>query len=296
MIAAPRRNRGSLLDSYCLQLGALVERRHTELALVTAKQQAETAARLAHEAMLQAQDADRAKAKFLANMTHELRTPLNAIIGFSEVIADARFEPSPDQFQYAQYIRDAGLRLLGIVNGVLDLARIDAGKLDLEEELVTLDEVVRAAVGALRTAIDKKGVKIECGKQFPRLLSLDAAKIKQVLVNLVSNAVKFSAPAGRITIKSSQTKTGDIVLAIGDRGSGIPREHLARVLEPFGQIEDHLTRQNEGAGLGLPIARALVGLHGGTLALTSESGVGTTVEVRLPASRISGMTEKASRS
>jgi len=292
MIDAPRRKRGSLLDSYCLQLGALAERRHTELALRAAKQQAETAALLANEAMLQAQEAERAKTKFLANMTHELRTPLNAIIGFSEIIQAAQHQPKGDHPEYASYIYDAGIHLLGIVNGVLDLARIEAGKLDLDEQLVPLDDLIRSSLKTVAPAAEKKPIDIVFGPQAATLLVVDAIKLKQVFVNLLSNAVKFTPAGGRIDIRSSFAGSGELLVKIGDTGLGIPGEYLDRVLEPFGQVEDHLTRQSEGAGLGLPIARALVGLHGGDLVLESEVGTGTTVTVHLPRERLRPLNER----
>ena len=275
----------SLLNDYCLQLGTLLERRHTERTLIEARQQAENAASLAEEAMRQAQEADRAKTKFLANMTHELRTPLNAIIGFSELIRNAPPQRS-DNPTYAKYIFDSGTQLLGILNGVLDLARIEAGRLDLEEQIVSLEEVMRVATLAIEPAATKKSVAVACQMPTDRAVSLDPSKMKQVFVNLLSNAIKFTPPGGWVEIDSEIAPTGELVVAVRDNGCGIPAQHLEKVLEPFGQVEDHLTREAEGAGLGLPIARALVVLHGGLIAITSEVGVGTTVEVRLPAHRV----------
>jgi len=275
----------SLLNDYCLQLGTLLERRHTERTLIEARQQAENAASLAEEAMRQAQEADRAKTKFLANMTHELRTPLNAIIGFSELIRNAPPQGS-DNPTYAKYIFDSGTQLLGILNGVLDLARIEAGRLDLEEQIVSLEEVMRVATLAIEPAATKKSVAVACQMPTDRAVSLDPSKMKQVFVNLLSNAIKFTPPGGWVEIDSEIAPTGELVVAVRDNGCGIPAQHLEKVLEPFGQVEDHLTREAEGAGLGLPIARALVVLHGGLIAITSEVGVGTTVEVRLPAHRV----------
>ncbi|HZT89178.1 MAG TPA: HAMP domain-containing sensor histidine kinase [Stellaceae bacterium] len=285
MIFAPREKRGSLLDGYCLQLGILVERRHTELALVAAKEQAETAARLATEAMFQAQEASRAKTKFLSNMTHELRTPLNAIIGFSDIIKNSQDQAQGGQAEYGKYIHDAGVHLLGIVNGVLELGRIQAGTLKLDEETVPLDEVLRAAVRTVRPSADEKQVEIVYPAKVEELVFVDAGRMKQVFVNLLSNAVKFTDPGGRATIEISHEGT-HLVISVADTGIGIPADHLEKVLEPFGQVEDHLTRQSEGAGLGLPIANALVGLHGGEIVLLSAPGTGTTAQVRLPRSRI----------
>jgi signal transduction histidine kinase len=277
----PRR---SLLEDFSSQLGALLERRYTERALIAAKEQAENAAQLAEDAMRQAQAADRAKSQFLATMTHELRTPLNAIIGFSEIIQAAHH--SGETPAYAKYIHESGTQLLGMLNGVLDLARIEAGKLALDEQDVSLEELLHAASRSMRTLAEEKSVAIMCGMVIERPLSVDPGKMTQVLVNLLANAIKFTPEGGSIEIDSDLTPEGDLSIFVRDTGKGIPREDLDRVLQPFGQVEDHLTRQNGGIGLGLPIAQALVKMHGGEVTLTSEVDIGTTVEVRLPAYRV----------
>jgi len=274
----------SLLDDYCLQLGSLLDRRHTEKALTGARQHAERAARLAEDALRQAQAADRAKTNFLANVTHELRTPLNAIIGFSEIIESA--PATSDQTAYGKYIHEAGTRLLGIVNDVLTLARIEADKLTLDEQDASLDEVLRASVRSVQQDAAKKSVTITHEHEPDHLVHLDPTKMKQAFSHLLSNAVKFNAEDGGVRVSTHREPGGALVVAIRDTGCGIPHEYLDRVLEPFGQVEDHLTRENEGVGLGLPLARALIGLHDGTLTLTSEVGIGTLVEVKLPAERL----------
>jgi two-component system, cell cycle sensor histidine kinase PleC len=283
-----RQKRGSFMNDYCIQIGALAERRSTELALITAKNQAEEAALLANQAMLEAQAADRAKTKFLANMSHELRTPLNAIIGFSEVIQADKAPSKSDHTELATYIHDSGVNLLTIINGVLDLARIEAGQTQLDEQLVPLDEILNLAIKAIRPAAEKKSIEILLGSLPPALIRLDLPKMTRVMVNLLSNAVKFSGTGGRVEVTSAVTSSGDLQISISDTGIGIPSEHLERVFEPLGQIEDYLTRQSEGFGLGLPMARALVKLHNGEIAIRSSLGVGTTVEIRLPARRIEG--------
>ena len=281
---AMRRNHISLLDDYCLQLGSLLDRRHTERALTGARQNAERAARLAEEALQQAQAADRAKTNFLANVTHELRTPLNAIIGFSEIIESGA--AMGDHVAYGKYIHEAGSRLLGIVNDVLTLARIEAGKLDLDEQIVSLDEVLGASIRSLLPQAQAKTVTIKKQPGADHFIILDPSKIKQALTQLLSNAVKFNDEGGSVSVSVATATSGELVVAVRDTGCGIPAEYLDRVLEPFSQVEDHLTRENEGVGLGLPLARAMVGMHGGNLSLTSELGVGTIVEVTLPANRL----------
>jgi len=279
------RGRPSLLNDYCVQLGALLERRHTERALITAKEQAERAATMAEAAMRQAQEADRAKTKFLANMTHELRTPLNAIIGFSELIQNSP-KQTAEHPAYAGYIHESGTHLLGILNGVLDLARIEAGRLVLEQHDVSVAELIDAAAATHKNAAGRKSVTILKSASSRLTAWLDPGKIKRVLDNLLSNAIKFTPEGGTIEIDGGVAASGELVIAVSDNGYGIPADHLDRVLEPFGQVEDHLTRENDGIGLGLPIARALVDLHGGSLRLESQEKIGTTVEVRLPADRV----------
>jgi signal transduction histidine kinase len=282
----------SLLNEYCNQLGALLERRYTERVLIAAKEQAEGAARLAEEAMRQAQAADRGKSQFLATMTHELRTPLNAIIGFSEIIQTAP-RSSGEIPGYAKYIHEAGTQLLVMLNGVLDLARIEAGKLSLTEQDALLDEMLDAAIRPLRKEAEEKSVTIKYGMMVERVLRIDLGKMTQVFGNLLSNAIKFTPPGGRVDIEWDVTADGDLLISIRDTGEGIPPEHLERALKPLDQVEDHLTRQHGGIGLGLPIARALVRMHGGELTLVSKVDVGTTVEIRLPADRVQPLTAAA---
>jgi two-component system cell cycle sensor histidine kinase PleC len=282
----PRQHqRRSLLNEYCGQLGALLERRYTERVLIAAKEQAENAAALAGEAMRQAQAADRAKSQFLASVTHELRTPLNAIIGFSEII-EAAPRQNTEIPAYARYIHESGTQLLLMLNGLLDLSRIEAGKLNLDEQDVALEEVLNAALRPLRDAAEEKALAITCGTVVERLLRVDLGKMTQVLANLLSNAIKFTEEGGKVEIESALLRDGGLSIVVRDTGQGIASEDLIRVLQPFGQLEDHLTRQNGGIGLGLPIAHALVRMHGGNLTLASEIGVGTVVEVHLPPDRV----------
>ena len=276
----------SLLESYCSQLGTMLDRRDPGLALVLAKRQADTSAALANREMARAQASDRAKTKFLANMSHELRTPLNAIIGFSEVIKLDAQQPKERYPEYAKYIHEAAVHLLEVINGILDLARIEAGKVELEEACVSLSALVDLAVTTLRPISEKKLVNLEYrfGAWEP-FIFVDKTKFTQVLFNIISNAVKFSKPGDCVTVYCARDG-GGLVIAVQDTGVGIPREQLQKVLEPFEQVEDHLTRQNEGTGLGLPIAKALIELHGGRLILHSEVAKGTTAELHLPGYRV----------
>lgn len=275
-----------LLEHYCSRLGTLLESQYTGLALLSAKQEADAAAEQAREAMLEAKAADLAKTKFLANMAHELRTPLNAIIGFSEII---KFNGIQKQRypEYAEYIHDAGILLLNIINGLLDLARIQAGKVDLEEQLIGVEELFQSVIRTIGPLAQKKLIEITYKLDHgPIAILVDQTKFRQIMLNLLSNAVKFTETRGGITIDAAVDSRRDLVISIQDTGIGIPPEHLERVLRPFEQVADHLTKENEGSGLGLPIARALMELHGGELLLSSTPGLGTTVVLRLPRERV----------
>ncbi|HTW52970.1 MAG TPA: HAMP domain-containing sensor histidine kinase [Stellaceae bacterium] len=279
------RNNTTLIDDYCLQLGSLLDRRHTERVLTAARHNAEQTAQLAEEAMAQAQAADRAKTNFLANVTHELRTPLNAIIGFSEIIGSGT--AAGDHAAYGKYIHEAGTRLLGMINDVLTLARIEAGKVELDEQVATIGEVIGASIRAVAADATSKSVTIDDDGGTDVLVRLDPNRMKQVFVHLLSNAVKFNREDGSIRVSAALDKPDTLTVRVRDTGCGIPPDHLSRVFEPFSQVEDHLTRENEGVGLGLPLARAMARMHGGDLTLTSEVGVGTVAEVTLPAERLS---------
>jgi signal transduction histidine kinase len=290
MVNAYRGKPEAFLENYCSRLGTLLEARYTGLALLAAKQEADDAAKHANEAMLEAKAADLAKTRFLANMAHELRTPLNAIIGFSEIIKLDAIQSKDRYPQYAEYIHDAGILLLNIINGLLDLARIQAGRVDLDEQIVAVGELIQSAVRTITPIAEKKSIYVDCDlAEASMLICVDQTKFRQIILNLLSNGVKFTEPKGRILIGSGVDGQGDLVISIKDTGVGIPPEHLERVLSPFEQVADHLTKENEGTGLGLPIARALIELHGGNLTLNSDLGIGTTVALRLPHERIHGV-------
>lgn len=242
-----------------------------------------------HQAKTTAESANRTKSIFLANMSHELRTPLNAIIGFSQLIRDrALGEHDPNRYQsYAGHVVDAGEHLLKVVNNVLDLSRIEAGNYKLREEEICIADVVQASLALVRLQAQDKGIHLDDAvpADLPHVLA-DETAMCQILINLLSNALKFTSAGGRVSVSAERDLEGGIVLAVSDTGAGMTYEETVKAMEPFVQIEDPLIKRHEGAGLGLPIAKRLAELFGGALEINSEKSVGTTVRVRLPAGRI----------
>jgi PAS domain S-box-containing protein len=240
------------------------------------------------EAYLRADLASRAKSQFLATMSHELRTPLNAIIGFSEVMKAEMIGPlgAPDYKDYAADIHGSGTFLLAIINELLDLSLIDSGEMKLDESLVQIDKIAESSVSLLRSKAISKGVKLtQAAPCNPPLLRGDARRIKQAVVNLLTNAIKFTPSGGSVEISASWSDDG-MTVTIADTGIGIAEEDLDRVLKPFVQVENWLARKHEGAGLGLAITKSICELHGGTLFLESTLGQGTSARIVLPLDRI----------
>jgi signal transduction histidine kinase len=232
--------------------------------------------------------ANKTKSDFLASMSHELRTPLNAIIGFSEMMVIQTFGPLGD-VHYRDYVRDiheSGKHLLSLINDILDLSRLDAGKAELFEEKLHVADIVSDCLRMVEPQAVAAGVNLatELPANSPRFLA-DERQIKQVLINLLSNAVKFTPAGGRITLTARNRPDG-LVINVTDTGIGIAPENIAKAFETFGQIDSTVARKHKGTGLGLPLARQLVELHGGTLTLESAVGTGTAATIMLPASRI----------
>jgi len=252
----------------------------------TAEEQSQRLAELADKyasEKARAEAANRSKSEFLANMSHELRTPLNAIIGFSEVMTNEFFGPigTPKYIEYANDIRRSGQFLLDVINDILDMSKIEAGRIDLELEQISfsalVDEVMRlvgprAAEGKIEVAHD-----IDVPGQF----LADRRALKQVMINLLSNAVKFTPEGGTVMIAARKSDRG-IAFSIGDTGIGIPQRDIQKLGRPFEQVENQFTKSKGGSGLGLAISRSLVELHNGSLVITSTIGRGTTVTVELP--------------
>ena len=239
-------------------------------------------------ALSAADAANKSKSQFLAAMSHELRTPLNAVIGFAEVLSLEMFGPLGDA-RYRGYARDigaSGKHLLSLINDLLDLSRVDAGELELREEIVDPERLLDDALRMVEPQAGKARVQIrkEYADNLPRML-VDERRIKQVIINIVGNAVKFTPVNGTITVSASANGNG-LLVVVRDTGIGIAKKDIPRALERFHQVDSAVARKHEGAGLGLPVAKELVELHGGYLRLESTVQVGTTVTISLPAHRV----------
>ena len=239
--------------------------------------------------MKETEIANRTKSEFLANMSHELRTPLNAIIGFSEIIKDETFGPvgSTKYRDYADDINESGLHLLALINDILDLSKVESGASELHEENIEVLGVANA-VRKLVVGLARKGkVELELDVSDDiSVLHADERKVKQILLNLLSNSIKFTPEGGKVTLKIWSRSSSGYVFQVIDTGIGIAFEDIPKALAPFKQIDSGLSRRHQGTGLGLPLTKSLVEMHGGYLDLQSEVGVGTTVTVRFPAERI----------
>jgi signal transduction histidine kinase len=252
---------------------AFEELRQNQERLIAAKEEAEVASR--------------AKTEFLANMGHELRTPLNSIIGFSTIIRDGSAGPVSQKYaEYAGAIADSGNHLLAVINGILDLARSDANRLMLAEEEVEIARAVAFSIGTIEEMARRAEIDCHCSipDDLPRFFG-DAAKLRQILINLLSNAVKFTPAGGEVKVSVERDADAGLAFRVADTGIGIPADKLPIALAPFGQVESDFGRGYDGVGLGLPLAKRFVELHGGTMEIESEPGKGTAVTARFPKER-----------
>jgi len=233
-----------------------------------------------------AEEANQAKSEFLANMSHELRTPLNAIIGFSEIMETGMFGPlgASKYHEYCRDIRDSGNYLLDVINDILDMSKIEAGRATLDFQDVDLAQIIADAVRVVSARAAEKRLEVNLEVADAIRLKADRRALKQVALNLLSNAVKFTPEGGRVTVRA-RTAAGVATFAIEDNGIGIPKAALKNLGRPFEQVESQLTKSHKGSGLGLAIAKSLTDLHGGSVRIRSTQGVGTIVLVRLPVER-----------
>jgi two-component system cell cycle sensor histidine kinase PleC len=237
-----------------------------------------------------AEQANVAKSQFLANMSHELRTPLNAIIGFSELIQSQRFGPvgSPRYLDYLKDINRSGHHLLSIINDILDLSKIEAGRAGTkDEEEFNVAAVIDATLRMMRPLAERQKLTLEIASDARglRLLAVERM-VCQILLNLLSNAVKFTPEGGRVAVSAGRAAEGGLFVAVADSGLGMTPQEVKVALTPFGQVDNALSRKHAGTGLGLPLAKAMMELHGGALRVASAPGQGTTVSLLFPPERL----------
>ncbi len=239
-------------------------------------------------ALREADYANRTKTEFLANMSHELRTPLNAILGFSEMIEQQMFGPVGGKYAaYAHDIHRSGELLLELVNDVLDLAKLEAGKLELRESTLTIPDLVDECLTLVRGRADDGKIRLSRSiSPDASHLRGDARAVKQILLNFLSNAVKFTPEGGTVCVTSALESDGRLCLSVKDSGIGMKESDIAIALAPFGQIDSMIARKHQGTGLGLPICKSLMELHGGSIGIESEPDAGTTLSAWFPADRI----------
>ncbi len=245
----------------------------------------------------QAEAANRAKSAFLANMSHELRTPLNAIMGFSEVMKEQHLGPLENQryLGYAGDIHSSGKYLLGIINDILDLSKIEAGKMTVENaEEFPLRQALEGSLAICVPLAEKFGVRIE-SRLPPETVRLTAVErmIRQIMINLLGNAIKFTPAGGVVQISGQAAATGGYTLTVQDSGIGMNDQDIIKALTPFGQVENKMTATHTGTGLGLPLAKAMLELHDGRLEISSTPGMGTKIVLHFPAARVAGSRQVA---
>lgn len=260
---------GSLMAEFSESFGSNITRQKSSLALNAAKVEAELASK--------------AKSEFIANMSHELRTPLNAIIGFSDMLGTLQISDPQRVNQYSSYIHEAAEHLLALINDILDVSKIQAGKLDVEFDSVD----IAGAVNNCQLIIDAKAKEKNISLVFDVAANLppiyaDPLRIKQILINILSNAVKFTPEKGRVECQAVDRGDGYVCISISDTGQGMTENEVDTALRPFGQVNAGFDKQHEGTGLGLPISNELTKMHNGVLQVQSSKGVGTTVSIVLP--------------
>jgi len=246
------------------------------------------AAEVLREAKEQAESANRNKTEFLANLSHELRTPLNHIMGFAQVMAEESYGPLNDQRyrEYANNIHESGKHLLAILNDILDVSRLETGVWQLVEREVDFNRVVDSVARMVLDRTTKAGLSLEisCDTDLAEVLA-DERMVRQMLLNLLSNAAKFTPEQGTISVQSMRNDAGETILRVSDTGVGIAEENFEKILMPFGQVENALSRSTSGTGLGLSLVKSMIELHGGEIRIESVPDEGTSFSLVFPASR-----------
>jgi two-component system, cell cycle sensor histidine kinase PleC len=278
-----KKHEEKLMDSERRLIATVADLRSSQQTLENQTQQLADLAEKYAEEKTRAEEANQAKSKFLANMSHELRTPLNAIIGFSEIMEAAMFGPlGADKYrEYCQDIRESGQYLLEVINDVLDMSKIEAGRIRLDLEELDLERILADAMRVVSARAQDKRLTLTADVAADVRFKADRRALKQIALNLLSNALKFTPEAGRVTVRG-RASSCSILFAIEDTGIGISKEALVRLGRPFEQVESQLTKSHQGSGLGLAIAKSLTELHGGRMRIRSTLGAGTVVIVRLP--------------
>lgn len=274
VLIAPVKDENGIATSFVAMHEDITQRREAEAQVRQAKEQAEIA--------------NRAKSELIANMSHELRTPLNAVIGFSETLLGEVFGPlgSAKNREYISDIHASGLHLLDLINDILDVSAIEAGRIELHDEQCDIRRSIDSVVRLIIPRADSGGVTIRqsIGAQMPALRA-DSRRLKQILLNLLSNAVKFTPEGGCVTLSAGTKADGSISISVDDTGIGMSESEVALAMTQFGQVDSGLNRKHEGTGLGLPLTQSLVALHDGTLVISSTKGVGTSVTITFPPER-----------
>jgi two-component system, cell cycle sensor histidine kinase PleC len=268
-------NKNSLMGEYTSLLGDAILRQRTRAA--------------EQKVQIEADLANQVKSQFIATMSHELRTPLNTVLGFSKLLSeqDRRHLSNAEIVEYAQLVHGAGTQLLAMINDILDLSKIQSGRYTLDHSEVHLDEVLSASIASFKAQAEQAGLVFQSkiDLNVPKVRG-DATKLRQIFTSLLSNALKFNKPGGTVSIEASRTNDGGAAVLVHDTGIGMTVEEVEVALTPFGQVDGGKARWREGTGLGLPIAKSLVELHGGRLEIRTAKGAGTVVAVLLPSKKL----------